>query len=702
MPAREVILKDLLEVAEGKEELLKGAGGAANVQDMFGQTPVHWCVQHQVHDQSIMRRFVESKGVNLDAVDVDGATALMLAVKMGRPATVKLLVKEGADPNLVDNDGLSPLHIAAYQADRGSLDALLLSYELDVDPVDQHGLTPLHCSLSQFGLSTCTDAARNHHLYVIEALLRAKADLELRDGRGRSVVDQINALEAGKKRAAESAVKSGQKAAASAKPPPKKECPSCKQMCPQNAFRFIDWIKGGQCQACHQAALTSAPEVEEEMLYIPTELHDIADIIPTYEQYFQPGSLSMRLYKEKMRVDDDAGRAEGMPPFLDEIYLANEKMPFDKLAALLRSRNVNVPDAIFREKGAKNQQSALDGLYWRHCYRDAVGKMADGLVIMDIRDPKHPVAIHTPEGKQGYGLFLSENASPIPAGRIIGEYVGEVVDNHSIKEEDEHEDDNDDNVAIKELSGEEYLMAMDSTSNWFYKRGADRADQNQLHVNALKYRNHMAAINDFRGYAQEKEGASCFFREVTIDNWPHLFVTALREIKPGEELLADYGEQYWINQQDLKKEENKIKKKIETAEKIERTRVGDQLLVEVEWLQERHADIPPMQDLIMDFRAAVKRAVPSAGVDPIQSLTTTANLVKSKKARLETDAGSAGVNGAAPTAAAPRWKQTWMESEVRKSVDGPMKVVKSCPLCKMALADNVEFDLFAQAAECCP
>ena len=55
----------------------------------------------------------------------------------------------------------------------------------------------------------------------------------------------------------------------------------------------------------------------------------------------------------------------------------------------------------------------------------------------------------------------------------------------------------------------------------------------------------MAAINDFRGYPEElrtkEEGPSVIFREVMVDGWPHLFVTANREIMPGEEILADYG-----------------------------------------------------------------------------------------------------------------------------------------------------------------
>jgi hypothetical protein len=45
------ILEDLLEIANGM---------GANVQDVHGQTPLHWCVQHSIRESSIVSAIAES------------------------------------------------------------------------------------------------------------------------------------------------------------------------------------------------------------------------------------------------------------------------------------------------------------------------------------------------------------------------------------------------------------------------------------------------------------------------------------------------------------------------------------------------------------------------------------------------------------------------------------------------------------------
>lgn len=695
---RETILKDLLDVCDEKTEITQAG---ANVQDTFGQTPVHWCVQYQVANQNILEQLLQSKGADLNVQDADGATALLLAVQIGRAAAAKMLIKEGADPNIADHDGITPLHVAAYEADRGALDVLLLTYELDVDVQDNNGLTPLHKIISRFGLPGSSETARKVQLYVIETLVKARADLELKDARGQTAGDRISKLDAGSRRDVEAAVKRGRVAAAVVKPRLQKECPDCQKELPQTAFLFVNWTKGHACQDC-QHALPADSRVEE-LLYVPTELEDIPDIIPTYQQYIAKGSLAEKEHAARFKIDDDATRVKGIPPMLDEVFQkADDRMPFDQLVRLIRSKNINIPDSILKMKNTSKRQQLADNLYWTHAYRSAVGKTADNVVIMEIKDPKHPMAIHT-QGKHFYGLFLDKDADPIPKGAIIGEYVGEVVDDDTLQEEKDEQLD-DDEVNIQQLSNEEYLMSMDSTRKWFQKRGADH--NNLLHVNALRYRNAMAAINDYRGYG--RKGASVFFREVMINSWRHLFVTALEDIKPGEELLADYGQQYWDSKQELKRAEDKLEQKIKNAAKIERTEVGNRLLVEVEWIQERHSGAPKMQDLILDFRAAVKRAVPSAGSGPIDLLREKAKLGRTKKARTDSEGASGGGGGGGASAgssaasAAPKWKETWVESEVKKGKGKgeSQSVVQSCPLCNMPLPPDQAFNIFAHAAEC--
>ena len=52
----------------------------------------------------------------------------------------------------------------------------------------------------------------------------------------------------------------------------------------------------------------------------------------------------------------------------------------------------------------------------------------------------------------------------------------------------------------------------------------------------------LGLVNDPRGLGVS---ANMKFEPVVIRGWPYLFMQAIREIAPMEELLVDYGEAYW-------------------------------------------------------------------------------------------------------------------------------------------------------------
>jgi ankyrin repeat protein len=90
--------------------------------------------------------------------------ALLDAAKRGDVAAVKALLKEGADPNAAQGDGLTALHLAAQQ---GSLDVTkaLLDAKADIAAKTRiGGYTPLHL------------AAQGAHATLVKALLDAGAD----------------------------------------------------------------------------------------------------------------------------------------------------------------------------------------------------------------------------------------------------------------------------------------------------------------------------------------------------------------------------------------------------------------------------------------------------------------------------------------------------------------------------------------------
>jgi len=66
-------------------------------------------------DYDVVARLVEA-GANVNVCNELGCTALMAAVDETYSAIVKYLFEHGADPNIADNDGDSPLDIARYSS----------------------------------------------------------------------------------------------------------------------------------------------------------------------------------------------------------------------------------------------------------------------------------------------------------------------------------------------------------------------------------------------------------------------------------------------------------------------------------------------------------------------------------------------------------------------------------------------------------
>ena len=69
-------------------------------------------------------RGLHENHANLDATDADGRTALMIATLHGHSQAVSALLDYGADPNIADARGISPLD-AALAADESEIIAAL-------------------------------------------------------------------------------------------------------------------------------------------------------------------------------------------------------------------------------------------------------------------------------------------------------------------------------------------------------------------------------------------------------------------------------------------------------------------------------------------------------------------------------------------------------------------------------------------------
>lgn len=125
------------------------------------------------HQEECLRVLLDH-GADVNARDAAGRTAMRRIPT--DPAIFKILLAAGADPNICDYDGYTPLHMAATMGrDGGDTVIALITAGADVNARDSLRRTPLHYAVEGDALTIC-------------ALLVAGADVDARDCDGRSAL----------------------------------------------------------------------------------------------------------------------------------------------------------------------------------------------------------------------------------------------------------------------------------------------------------------------------------------------------------------------------------------------------------------------------------------------------------------------------------------------------------------------------------
>lgn len=83
---------------------------------------------------------------DINAVDVDGTTALHEAVLNGHTECVRILLDHGADVNIQNADGNTPLYLAVRRRHVECI-KLLLAYGADVNIENNNNVTPVHVAM---------------------------------------------------------------------------------------------------------------------------------------------------------------------------------------------------------------------------------------------------------------------------------------------------------------------------------------------------------------------------------------------------------------------------------------------------------------------------------------------------------------------------------------------------------------------------
>lgn len=110
-------------------------------------------------DRELVASFIKA-GIDINAKEDDGRTALLIAAEKGDAAVAALLADNGADANARDADGYTALMYAAY---KGNLEMaeLLLKHGADVHAKDKDGWTALRFALLQ-GKTQVADVLKKH------------------------------------------------------------------------------------------------------------------------------------------------------------------------------------------------------------------------------------------------------------------------------------------------------------------------------------------------------------------------------------------------------------------------------------------------------------------------------------------------------------------------------------------------------------
>lgn len=142
-----------------------------NLTDGEGNTILHTLIKQRMPMRFI--DFVLMKKPDVNLRDADGNTPLMLALQKGDTQLVEKLIAAGADVNVANEKGATPLNYALLSIRDPALLEKVITRKVNVNLQDKNGNTPL-----MFVLKTSRDPT------AVELLLDADADVNIKDKNG--------------------------------------------------------------------------------------------------------------------------------------------------------------------------------------------------------------------------------------------------------------------------------------------------------------------------------------------------------------------------------------------------------------------------------------------------------------------------------------------------------------------------------------
>lgn len=156
-----------------------------NFVELTGKSPLYLAVSYE--NTRAVKLLLEKK-VNLNTRDVlFGNTPLHEAVRGGNDEIASLLLENGADPELKNNDGDTALHLYAKRGDQGGntlLNKFNHKFKNAIYMQNNQGETPLHCAITSDNLYFFT-----FYVNALKNRYYGQVDLKkMHDSRGNNLV----------------------------------------------------------------------------------------------------------------------------------------------------------------------------------------------------------------------------------------------------------------------------------------------------------------------------------------------------------------------------------------------------------------------------------------------------------------------------------------------------------------------------------
>ncbi|CAB0043609.1 unnamed protein product [Trichogramma brassicae] len=169
-------------------ELLLRHGANPNFTNIHGETPLHiicWMYFDEIYLTELFFKANDKTNqlVQIDAQEKFGNTPLNYAVHRGNDNIAKLLLRNGANPNLANEDGLTPLHFICMSVQEDDFVEFLFKFvddkheQLEVDARDKKGRTPLEYAVAHL-LPNTVDLLLDHGADVSNFVFPTTSDFD--------------------------------------------------------------------------------------------------------------------------------------------------------------------------------------------------------------------------------------------------------------------------------------------------------------------------------------------------------------------------------------------------------------------------------------------------------------------------------------------------------------------------------------------